>query len=58
MWQMDKLAILAYFILLCTVILITPPYGDPAIVIWTSKIMSITGFSYDPVCSGEYTVIL
>jgi len=56
MWQMDKLAILAYFILLCTVILITPPYGDPAIVIWTSKIMSITGFPYDPVCTGELLI--
>jgi len=51
MWQIYKLAILTYFILLCTIILIVPPYGDPAIVIWTSKVMSITGFSYDPVCS-------
>jgi len=48
---MDKLAILIYFILLCTIILMMPPYGDPAVVIWTSKVMSITGFSYDPVCS-------
>jgi len=28
-----------------------PPYGDPAVVIWTSKVMSKTGFPYDPVCS-------
>jgi hypothetical protein len=28
-----------------------PPYGDPAVVIWTSKVMSETGFPYDPVCS-------
>jgi|GEM_PF-1428098 len=48
---MDKLAILTYLTLLCVIILIMPPYGDPAVVIWTSKVMSITGFSYDPVCS-------
>ena len=51
MWRMDKLAILTYLTLLCVIILIMPPYGDPAVVIWTSKVMSITGFSYDPVCS-------
>lgn len=43
--------IIIYFILLCLLILITPPYGDPAVVLWTSKIMSKTGFPYDPVCS-------
>jgi len=48
-WQIYKPAILTYFILLCMIILIVPPYGDPAIVIWTSKVMSITGFPYDPV---------
>jgi len=53
MWQIDKLVIFLYFTLLPMVILIAPPYGDPAIVIWTSKIMSIAGFPYDPVCSGE-----
>ena len=51
MWRIDKLVIFLYFLLLCIIILIMPPYGDPAIVIWTSKVMSITGFSYDPVCS-------
>ena len=48
---MDKLAILTYLTLLCVIILIMPPYGDPAVVIWTSKVMSMTGFPYDPVCS-------
>ena len=46
-----NLTIIVYFISLCLLILITPPYGDPAVVLWTSKIMSITGFPYDPVCS-------
>lgn len=56
MWQMGKLAIFTYFIFLCMIILIVPPYGDPAIVIWTSKVMSRTGFPFDPVCSGEITI--
>lgn len=56
MWQMGKLAIFTYFIFLCMIILIVPPCGDPAIVIWTSKVMSRTGFPFDPVCSGEITI--
>jgi len=45
------LTLLAYFVFLCLLILMMPPYGDPAVVIWTSKVMSVTGFPYDPVCS-------
>jgi len=45
------LTLLAYFVFLCLLILMIPPYGDPAVVIWTSKVMSKTGFPYDPVCS-------
>ena len=45
------LTLLVYFVFLCLLILMMPPYGDPAVVIWTSKVMSKTGFPYDPVCS-------
>ena len=45
------LTLLAYFVFLCLLILMIPPYGDPAVVIWISKVMSKTGFPYDPVCS-------
>jgi len=44
------LTLLVYFVFLCLLILMMPPYGDPAVVIWTSKVMSVTGFPYDPVC--------
>ncbi|MEM2731809.1 MAG: hypothetical protein QXK19_07245 [Nitrososphaerota archaeon] len=56
MWGKANLTIIVYFISLCLLILITPPYGDPAVVLWTSKIMSITGFPYDPICSISKTV--
>lgn len=51
MKDVNKGAILAYILLLSVITLIIPAYGDPAIVIWTSRIMSVTGFPYDPVCS-------
>jgi hypothetical protein len=49
--QKNMLPLLAYFVFLCLLILMMPPYGDPAVVIWTSKVMSVTGFPYDPFCS-------
>jgi len=49
--QKNVLPLLAYFVFLCLLILMVPPYGDPAVVLWTSKVMSMTGFPYDPVCS-------
>lgn len=58
MQWMSKLAIIIYLILVYTIIFMMPPYGDPAIVIWTSKVMSITGFSYDPVCTEDARNIL
>ncbi len=29
----------------------SPLYGDPAAVFWTAKVMKITGFPYDPICT-------
>lgn len=51
MWRNVKPTIIVYFFFLCLLILITPPYGDPAVVLWTSKVMARTGFPYDPVAS-------
>jgi len=56
MRRIDKIAILVYVLILSLVILMMPPYGDPAIVIWTSKVMFITGFPYDPVCSKNISI--
>ena len=55
---MSKLAVIVYSFLMYAIIFMMPPYGDPAIVIWTSKVMSITGFSYDPVCTKNVMNIL
>ena len=43
--------LLTYIVIFCLLVLLIPLYGDPAVVFWTSKVMSLTGFPYDPVCS-------
>ena len=51
-WRMVyKYAFLLYVFSLVGLILVSPLYGDPAVVFWTAKVMKITGFPYDPVCS-------
>jgi hypothetical protein len=51
--QKNILIIFAYYLFICLLIYITPPYGDPGNVLFTSKVMLRTGFPYDPVCSGK-----
>jgi hypothetical protein len=43
-----NLGALIYAGLMLLMIFMMPLYGDPAIVVWASKIMSKTGFAYDP----------
>jgi len=57
MINVNKSGVLIYSTLLIFIILMVPLYGDPAIVVWTSKIMSITGFAYDPVCTKNMNVL-
>jgi hypothetical protein len=51
-----NLGVLIYAGLIFLMIFMMPLYGDPAIVVWSSKITSKTGFAYDPVCSRTITV--
>jgi hypothetical protein len=51
-----NLGVLIYAGLMLLMIFIMPLYGDPAIVVWSSKITAKTGFAYDPVCSRNITV--
>jgi hypothetical protein len=53
MKRKNMLIIFGYYLFICILIYITPPYGDPAAVLFTSKVMSKTGFPYDPVCSRK-----
>ena len=43
--------LITYITIFCFLVLLIPLYGDPAVVFWTSKVMLLTGFPYDPVCS-------
>ena len=52
-WKNMLIIIVGYYLFICILIYITPPYGDPGAVLFTSKVMSNTGFPYDPVCSGK-----
>lgn len=42
-----------YIISVIFLIFVSPLYGDPAVVYWTSKVMRKTGFAYDPVCTKD-----
>jgi len=47
----DHLFLIIYVVAFCLLTSLIPLYGDPAVVFWTSRVMSLTGFPYDPVCS-------
>ena len=55
MERYNNFLLITYITILCFLILLIPLYGDPAVVFWTSKVMLLTGFPYDPVCSEKIT---
>lgn len=48
---MNKVVLFLLLLSFLSLVFLTPLYGDPAVVFWTAKVMKITGFPYDPVCT-------